>query len=154
MQKGLFEFTMEDVGTDANEGIYHLRDIEKVDFAGMTYTLVLGDDNNISSANDILIGGDGDDQLTGDLGTNNGTLTTVGNDTLMGGAGNDTLVGDVFSNFGTFTNAGSDTFVFDLSDTMGIGMDEILDFGSKEVDPLIFDKLEFRGVGMLIWTCL
>ena len=81
--------------------------------AGVTVNLGAGTASGFTSVSQIenVIGGDGNDTLTGDNGAN--TLTGgAGNDTLEGGLGADTLSG----------NAGDDTFVgFAGADTVNGG---------------------------------
>lgn len=81
------------------------------------------------SGQNIVFGGDGDDQLNGGLGANDWLFGEAGNDFLSGGSLDDLLAG----------GAGADTYAF--ASWVGNGFDSILDFVSGQ------DKFQLTGSG-------
>jgi Ca2+-binding RTX toxin-like protein len=97
------------------------------------FTVLYGSSGKLALAgNDHIVGGDGNDNLYGDVKVNvGGTLYSAGHDTLEGGAGNDLLVGDVFSNArATDTTTGQATFLSAGNDIL---------FGGESADILAGD---------------
>ncbi len=95
-----------------------------------------------TSGNDVLNGGDGPNQISGDAG--NDTIDGGGgNDKLSGSAGNDVLTGDdgndaLFGSGGIDTltgGAGADRFIYHaVSDSTGTQFDTITDFDADSDD--------------------
>ncbi len=119
---GTVDFTMEDIGTDAAEGTDSLKDIERVRFDDVLYTLVLGTDDDdldpnplVGSINvqNLILGFDGRNTLVGDEAENNGNNSIVyQDDVLISGAGPSTLIGDVgIIRFGNDIVMGDDILV-------------------------------------------
>jgi Ca2+-binding RTX toxin-like protein len=102
-----------------------------------------------------IVGGDGNDVLTGNAAANNlvggtgdDTLNgKVGNDTLIGGLGNDTLIGGL----------GNDTYIVDsLNDVVqeftGQGTDKIQTSLTSYTIAANIEKLDYTGIGNFTGT--
>jgi spore coat protein A, manganese oxidase len=103
-------------------------------------------DTGTDKINEIenVIGGSGNDILTGDV-LSNVLSGRNGNDTLIGGAGNDKLIGGA-GNDSLTGGTGNDTFVF----ANGFGNDRITDFTTGTA--LAHDTIDLRGLGFASFT--
>jgi serralysin len=136
--------------THPGEGITTLYDIERIDFGGTIYALVVGNgDPNLlagTSGNEIILGGDGDDIIS----------ASAGNDAMGGGNGFDTLLFSSFVNGVTVDMAAATAFgsatgsdVFGEFETIvgSQGIDNLMgDSGANQLDGFSgHDRLEGRG---------